>query len=215
VVYRHEPLPAPPSRPRRGTHNRNASRLSVACWLLCLLVAVGIGVEFCVVYFGAELLAAAHGLTTAAAATAMTAFYAGILLGRIAAARLTRRPGQAGFLLGLSLAITLAGLVALWLPAGSVLALLALFVTGLGIANQFPLALALALAAAPGDTDAANARAQILGGVLVLGAPFVLGSLADRIGMTAGFAVAPLLTALSGLLLYAAFRRERSSVHTA
>ena len=181
VVYRHEPLPAPPPRPTHNPPHRRASRLSLACWLLCLLVAVGIGVEFSVVYFGAELLTAARGLSTAAAATAMTTFYAGILLGRVAAVRLTRRPGQAGFLLGLSLAVALAGLVALWLPGGSTLALLALFVTGLGIANQFPLALALVLAAAPGNTDAANARAQLLGGVLVLAAPFLLGSLADHI----------------------------------
>ncbi|WP_260428362.1 MFS transporter [Micromonospora globispora] len=153
-------------------------------------------------------------MSTSAAATAMTAFYAGILLGRVAGARLTRRPGQTSLLLGLSLAVTLAGLVVLWLPGGPVVALLGLFAAGLGIANQFPLALALTLAAAPGNTDAANARAQLLGGVLVLAAPFLLGSLADHIGMTAGFAIAPLLTALSGLLLHAALRRERLPLPT-
>ena len=203
VVYRHEPPPAPLRPP-----HRHSSRLTLACWLLCLVVAVGIGVEFSVVYFGAELLAASHGLATGTAATGMTTFYAGILLGRIAVARLTRRSGRAGPLLGLCLGVTLAGLLALWLPSGPPLALCALFLTGLGIAGQFPLALALALAAAPGSTDTANARSQFLGGVLVLAAPFMLGSLADHVGIAAGFAVAPLLTVLSGLLLYAARPRN-------
>lgn len=49
----------------------------------------------------------------------------------------------ASLLLGLSLAVTLAGLVALWLPGGPVVAVFGPFATGLGIANQFPLALAL------------------------------------------------------------------------
>ncbi|RZU74606.1 putative MFS family arabinose efflux permease [Micromonospora kangleipakensis] len=210
VVHRHQPFPSVPRPPaaRRGGHRAG---LSVVCRLLALLVAVGIGVEFCVVYFGAELLSGARGFSTSTAATAMTVFYAGILLGRLAGARLTRRPGRAAFLTGLSLAVTLAGLAALWLPGGVVPALLGLFVTGLGIANQFPLALALTLAAAPDDTDAANALVQLLGGVLVLGAPFLLGLLADHVGLTTGFAVAPVLTALSALLLYVALRWEGSA----
>lgn len=61
----------------------------------------------------------------------------------------------ASLLLGLSLAVTLAGLVALWLPGGPVVAVFGPFATGLGIANQFPLALALTLTAPPGNTDAA------------------------------------------------------------
>jgi predicted MFS family arabinose efflux permease len=210
VVYRHQSLPTLPTR--RHRKDRRGPRLSIACWALSLLVAVGIGVEFAVVYFGAELLTAANGLSITAAATAMTIFYAGILLGRIAGAHLTRRPGRTAALLGLSLAVTLAGLVAVWLSDDPSFALLGLFVTGLGIANQFPLALALTLAAAPENTDAANALTQLLGGVLVLAAPFLLGFLADRIGLAAGFAVAPALTVLSGLLLYAALRRERTPI---
>jgi fucose permease len=208
VVHRRQALPAPSLRPHDGDDRRRGPRLSVPCWLLSLLVAVGIGVEFSVVYFGAELLTSANGLSVTAAATAMTIFYAGILFGRLAGARLTRRPGRAAALLGLSLAVTLAGLIALWLSDDPVFALLGLFVAGLGIANQFPLALALTLAAAPGNTDAANALTQLLGGILVLAAPFALGFLADHVGLAVGFAVPPILTALSGLLLYLALAGE-------
>jgi fucose permease len=155
------------------------------------------------VYFGAELLTATTGIAVTAAAAAMTLFYAGILAGRVAGARLTRRPGRTGALLWASMAIALAGLLAVWLagmPAG---ALAGLFAAGIGIANLFPLSLALTLAAAGEQTDAANGRAQLLGGLLVITAPFVLGVLADRLGLIAAFAVAPALVSACGLLLYA------------
>ncbi|KAA8886215.1 MFS transporter [Nocardia colli] len=191
------------------------SGLPWPCRLLCVLVAVGIGVEFCVVYFGAELLVATTNLGTSTAATAMTAFYAGVLLGRIAGARLTGRFGRTGVLVGWSLAITLAGLLTLLFSANAVVAVIALFATGLGIANQFPLVLALALAAAPNRTDAANAHAQLLGGVVVLAFPFLLGTIADHTDLTAGFTVAPALTAASALCLVATLRATAIKVSAA
>jgi MFS family permease len=202
-VYRYEPVPTPPTRPAVG---RRGSRLSLACSLLCLLVAVGIGTEFCVVYFGAELLTATTALPTLTAATAMTLFYSGILAGRVAGSRLAHRPGRTSTLVWGSLAVTLAGLVALWLSRTPAIALTGLFATGLGVANLFPLSLALALAAAPGHTDAGNARAQLLGGLLVIAAPFLLGVLADHVGLFAAFGVVPILVVLSGMLLYAGLR---------
>ncbi|GIH19440.1 MFS transporter [Rugosimonospora africana] len=207
LFYRYQPFPAPPGQPPVARHGY---RLSPACWLLCLLVAVGIGAEFCVVYFGPELLTATTGLRTPAAATAMTVFYAGILAGRLGGGRLARRPGRTGVLMWGSLAVTLAGLLALWLSGATAAALTGLFTTGLGIANLFPLSLALALAAAPGHTDTANARAQLLGGSLVIAAPFLLGVLADQVGLFAAFGVVPVLIALSGALLYAGLHSQRT-----
>ena len=58
------------------------------------MVAASIAVEFCRVYFGAELLTGT-GLRAAQAATAMSGFYLGILAGRAGAAWLTRRAGRA------------------------------------------------------------------------------------------------------------------------
>src|SRR6185437_12374807 len=82
--YRREPLPAGPSgRAARG-------RLPLSCWLLATMTAIGIAVEFCPIYFGAELLTDT-GLRAAQAATAMSIFYLGILTGRVGGVRLTRR----------------------------------------------------------------------------------------------------------------------------
>ena len=45
--------PATAGRPAAGR-----ARLPLSCWLLATLIAVGIAVEFCPIYFGAELLTA-------------------------------------------------------------------------------------------------------------------------------------------------------------
>lgn len=71
------------------------------------------------------------------------------------------------------------------------------------MANLYPLSLALALAAAPGNGDVANARTQLIGGVLVIAALYLLGSLADHLGLHTAFTVEPVLIGLAALLLLA------------
>ena len=204
--YRHQQLR--PARIARPTGGRGG--LSLSCWLLAALVAIGVAVEFCPVYFGAELLTT-DGLRIGQAATAMSAFYLGILGGRVAAAWLTRRVGRAVPLLYVSLAVTIAGFVLFWLTAQPVLAITGLFVCGLGVANLYPLSLALALAAAPGNEDAVNARIQLLGGVFVIVAPYLLGSLADGLGLRAAFTVEPVLIGACAFLLVAGLRVGQSA----
>lgn len=200
------PQPGSPRHPGPGGPSGNTGRragLPLACLLFAWLVAVGIGVEFCVVYFGAELLTADDGLSAAAAAAALAVFYAGLLAGRVAAAWLTRRPGRTAGLLWVSLAVSAAGFGVCWLSGRAVTALPGLFATGVGVANLFPLSLALALAAAPGRTDTANARAQLLGGIVVFVSPLLLGALGDHIGLDAAFTLVPVLIAACAALLLA------------
>jgi MFS family permease len=96
-----------------------------------------------------------------------------------------------------------------WLAGQPVLAIAGLFVCGLGVANLYPLSLALTLAAAPGNGDTANARIQLLGGALVVAAPYLLGSLADHVGLHIAFIVEPVLIGLAALLLLAGLRLHR------
>lgn len=202
--YRYQPLPgAPPGRPANGR-----VRLPLSCWLLAALVAVGIAVEFCLIYFGAELLTTT-GLRTAAAATAMSGFYLGILGGRVGSAWLTRSAGRTVWLLWASLAVTAAGFGLFWLARPPVLAIAGLFLCGLGVANLYPLSLALTLAAAPGNGDRANGAIQFLGGVLVIASPYLLGSLADHLGLRAAFAIEPVLIGACAVLLTAGLRLAR------
>src|SRR5690348_6284459 len=200
--YRREPLPAGPAgRAARG-------RLPLACWLLATMTAIGIAIEFCPVYFGAELLTGT-GLRAAQAATAMSAFYAGILAGRAGGAWLTRRAGRTVPVLWGSLAVTTAGFVLFWLAGLPAPAIAGLFFCGLGLANLYPLSLAITLAAAPRHGDTANARTQLLGGLIVIAPPYLLGSLADHLGLRAAFPVEPVLIGACALLLLAGLRLAR------
>lgn len=191
-------------------HARGGVRsLSSACVVLCVLVAVGIGVEFCVVYFGAELLEYADGLAPATAAGALTAFYAGILAGRLLGVRFGAIHSEAKLLAG-SVTIALAGLMLTWLARSAVLSIAGLAIAGIGVANLFPLSVALALDAAGDFVEVANGFSQLLGGVVVLVAPFALGVLANAAGLDLAFAIAPLLSLACGGLLLAAVRMRRS-----
>jgi fucose permease len=172
-------------------------------------VAACMGVEFCLVYFGAELLATTD-LGTAQATTAMSTFFLGILAGRLGGALLTRRTGRTVALLWTSLAVTAAGFPLVWLSGVPAIAVAGLLVCGLGVANLYPLSLALTLAAAPGNSDAANARTQLLGGAVVTTAPYLLGSLADHVGVRAAFSVETALVAICAVLLLAALSVGRT-----
>ncbi|WP_345711304.1 MFS transporter [Kineococcus glutinatus] len=202
--YRHLPLPPP-------VQHGNASRsgpLPLACWLFTVLTALSSAIEFCLVYFGPQVLIGI-GLSAGAAGTALSANFLGILLGRVLGARLTRRPGRSTALLCASLGLTLVSVVLFWLSRQPTLAVVALFSSGVGIANLYPLALSLTLEAADGREDEANARSQLVLGVLAGIFPYLLGTLADRHGLTTGFALEPALIILCFFLLWGGVRTRR------
>jgi|tagenome__1003787_1003787.scaffolds.fasta_scaffold20726254_1 MFS family permease len=204
--YRGQPLP-PPSRHHAAAGR--AGRLSMACWLFAVLTAVSSAIEFCLVYFGPAMLIDT-GLSAAAATTALSSNYVGILLGRLFGARLIRRPGRSVALLSASLAVTGAGFILFWLTDQPALAILGLFLCGVGIANLYPLSLALTLEAARGREDRANARSQLILGVAAAASPFLLGSLADQHGLATAFALEPVLIGVCVLLLWGGLRARRT-----
>jgi MFS family permease len=186
---------SPPSRP-----------LPAAYWVLAVLVATVVAVEFCLVFYGGPLLRANSGVSTSQAATAISLFYLGELVGRIAGSGLTRWPGRSALLVVAALGLTTAGFFAAWLSGRVWMAILGLFVAGLGVANLYPLTLALMLAAAPGQVDQATGRVQLLIGMAVLAAPLTLGALADQVGVVRAVSLELALLAVSLLLLLAGRR---------
>jgi fucose permease len=106
-----------------------------------------------------------------------------------------------------TLAIAIAGFPALWL-APMPLRLAGLFVTGLGIASIYPLVMSVGIAAVPSAPDVAAARMLLAGSSAVLMAPFVLGVLADLIGIRMAFGVALPLLAI-GLIAVTRLRLDQ------
>jgi predicted MFS family arabinose efflux permease len=180
-------------------------------WALWALVALGVASEWCVAYWGADFLADGTGLGRAAAATSLTTFFVAMMVGRIASSRLARSVPPA-LLLATTLCLALLGFPLFWLSPGSVLTLIGLFLTGLGIGGVYPLGVSAAIASAPGNSDAAAARLSIGGGGAILTAPFILGALADRIGIATAFGiVVPMLLAALTLALVALRRDGRKA----
>jgi predicted MFS family arabinose efflux permease len=204
----------PPDLPRttaKGGEEAVGLTLPLRYWGLWALVALGVASEWCVAYWGADFLADGTGLSRPAAATSLSAFFVAMLVGRIASSRLARSV-PATLLLAATLGLALVGFPLFWLSPGSILTLAGLFVTGFGIGGVYPLGVSAAIASVPGNSDAAAARLSIGGGGAILVAPFVLGALADRIGIATAFGIViPMLLAALLLALIAARRDRKAS----
>ena len=90
------------------------------------------------------------------------------------------------------MAVAATGFFVYWLAPVALVAVLGLFVAGLGVANLYPLIVALALGAAPGQSNEAGARLTFASGTAILAAPLLLGALADAIGIRLAYGVVPI-----------------------
>jgi fucose permease len=196
----------PRSLPPAAGRRRVSRKLPAAFWLAAAILFLGTSAEWSIGYWGAEFLDRKGGLSSSTAAAAMSAFYLAMAAGRFAGSRLAHRFPERTLLLG-TLAIAIAGFPALWL-APMPLRLAGLFVTGLGIASIYPLVMSVGIAAVPSAPDVAAARMLLAGSSAVLMAPFVLGVLADLIGIRMAFGVALPLLAI-GLIAVTRLRLDQ------
>ncbi len=192
------PLPAAP-RPPAGARDA-PTRLPPAYWAFWLAVVLSVSVEFSLIFWGADFLVAA-GLSASAAATTVSLFLWGMVAGRIAGRQVAHRISTTR-LLPVALAVAAGGFFLYWLAPVALVAVVGLFVAGIGVANLYPLTVTLALGAAPGLTNAAGARLAFASGAAILAAPLLLGALADAAGIRLAYGIVP-------LFLIAAFAASR------
>jgi fucose permease len=96
-----------------------------------------------------------------------------------------------------------------WRTQNVLIGLSGLFLTGLGVANLYPMILSLTIGAANGNTVQASARATLASGTAILLLPLVLGRLADVVGIRLAYGVVLLL------LISAFFISQLASRNTA
>jgi MFS family permease len=184
LTFRTVPLPTPATSEGHGI----AQRLPRAFWLIWIVMFLVASVEWCVAYWGADFLHTVVGFRTSAAATAMSVFFAAMVAGRFAGARLARRvPGTT--LLIAALLVASVGFPVFWLTPIPVASLAGLFVAGFGIANLYPLTVATATGIVPHLADRAAARLAIAGAAALMLAPLLVGVLADAVGMRWAFGI--------------------------
>ena len=132
------------------------------------------------------------GLSKANAAQAVSLFLGAMIIGRILGSRLVQRFSTRA-VVNVSIVIAALGFLLFWRAENSILGLSGLFITGLGVANLYPLILSLAISAADGNTVQAGARATLASGTAILALPLILGSFADAVGIRLAYALVLLL----------------------
>jgi predicted MFS family arabinose efflux permease len=154
--------------------------------IMCFLAT-----EFCMTYWGADLLRERCGFGPAAAAASLGSITGGMLVGRLVGSRLAQRVA-AERLLRASVVVSLAAFVLAWGFTLWPVVLLGLFGTGVGLSVQWPLGVARVVRASGGMADRASAAASFYGAIAMAIAPFALGLLSDTIGFHLAFLLVPL-----------------------
>jgi fucose permease len=199
----HEPVPeASGSSHPAGDKGAALPRLFWVYWVVLLLV---VSAEWCVIFWGADFLENAVGLTKVLAATLLTLFWLAYVVGRAAGSRLARRLPAARLLLA-SLVVGLVTFPLLWLGAPALLNVAGLFLVGLAFANLFPLTLSVAVGTAPGQANAASARVSLGAGLAILTVPLILGGFADRVGIFDAYGLVAILLVVAILVTWLAGR---------
>jgi fucose permease len=161
-------------------------------WVYWTAIVLGVSVEFCMIFWSADYLEKGLGLLKADAAKAVSLFLAGMIVGRFVGSRLVQRYST-GKVITASILTAGIGFLFFWLTENIWVGLLSLFITGLGVANFYPLILSQAINAAEGRTIQAGARATLASGTAILALPLALGSLADAVGIRPAYGIVLIL----------------------
>lgn len=169
-------------------------RLPASFWAAWAALVLAVAAEWSVALWAPDFLIQATNIAPAFASIATTIFAASGIVGRLIVSRLARRYAPPVMLI-VSLGVAVLGTTLLWLAPNAYLVLLGLSLTGLGIANAYPLGVAVALQTAGGQVDRASARASSGAAVAILVAPQTLGVAADSVGITSAFGIVAVLAA--------------------
>jgi predicted MFS family arabinose efflux permease len=170
-------------------------RYWVSWWALVLAIAT----EFTLAIWSSQLLAE-RGLGSAASTASVTAIVGGMALGRVLGARLALR-FPVDHLLTWCFGLTIVGFALFWSVEPTLAGLAGLFITGLGVSLQFPMIITRAVATAEGRTDLAVSRGSLGAGTAIGLGPFLLGAIADVVGIRTAFLLVPVMQLLAAVLI--------------
>jgi fucose permease len=179
-------------------------------WFYWTALVLAVSVEFCMIFWSADYMENVLGMVKANAAQAVSLFLAAMIIGRMTGSRLVQRFSARSVVM-ISILIASIGFLTFWRTENALAGLIGLFLTGLGVANLYPLILSLTIGAANGNTVQASARTTLASGTAILALPLVLGWLADAVGIRSAYSVVLLL--LFGVFLIGQIAGRRSLVH--
>jgi fucose permease len=185
--------------------------LPAAYWAYWCMLGAVVALEFSVLFWAPAFLERVVGLSAAAAAASAAAFSVAMLTGRLAASALVRRVAAWRLFLAALLA-TILGFLVYWGVGWPVVAVVGLFVLGLGTAPLYPLTIGFAIATAGPQGAAASARFMLAVGLSILSMPALLGGLADEVGLGPAHLMVPGLVTVALVCLGAAKLLQRRSL---
>lgn len=172
-----------------------SSALPRTFWIVMIALFAAAASEFAINFWGSTLIVESTGASTSAATASMSAIVAGLAVGRTIGPRVTALLGAHGMLV-VGFPLALVGFMLLWTASALPVAVVGLFVAGLGLATLFPLIIDRGIAVSNGQPDLALARASLILGLAIGGAPFLLGSLGSVMSVSSAMLLVPILVVL-------------------
>ncbi len=200
-------LALPPTQTSAGPGNAPRS-LPRLYWIYWAAIFAAVSIEFCMIFWSADYLETYLGMPKADAASAVSLFLVGMIVGRIAASRLGSRVEAHKYVIA-SVAVAAIGFLLYWMAPVPLLGMIGLLITGLGVAALYPMILSLALGSAGTGTVQASAFASLASGAAIFFLPLILGRLADALGIHAAYIVVLILLAIAFGIIQASVRLTR------
>ncbi|MEY4163200.1 MAG: hypothetical protein RLZZ79_152 [Actinomycetota bacterium] len=169
-------------------------------WWAWLGLLFTISAEFAIAYWAAALVKERTGIAQASATALMFAYALGMVIGRWFGTYLFPKLDPDRRLQAM-LMIQALGFLALWVSEITFISVLALFVIGLGTSLQFILATLRMLKFGAEKSDLAIGKSSLAAGLAIGASPFLLGLLADLVGISSAFLVVPLFIALAFIIV--------------
>lgn len=177
-----------------SSHDVGAS-LPRPYWWAWLAMVLCVATEFSFVLWSGDVLRDQARVSTATAASSLSAVAIGMMLARLTISKLNKHFDIERVFLT-SLLLPIVAWVPMWLSHNATVILSAMFVVGVGLGYHYPLTLNRMLVAAPGMPDAAAARSALASGLAIGGSPFALALLSNAFGLHTAFIMVPTLLTL-------------------
>jgi fucose permease len=190
----------------------SGGRFSPAFWLYWIVLVCSVAMEWCMIIWSAIFLKQA-GMSSEIATAIVSIFFIAEVAGRFFGSRLAHYMKTVSLLL-LALSIMTLGFLLFWILPDIRLKVIGLFLTGLGVANLFPLTLAVAMDLAPQRAHTASAHLTAGAGISILIAPLLLGKIADTIGIQRAYGLVLALLLITSLLILQANHLARKYMYT-
>ena len=175
-------------------------KLSRNFWIAWFGFVACISSEFATSFWAAALLKDRVESTAAISTVAIVALGTGMGVGRWYGGLLLKNLKLDTQLLSV-IAMQFVGFLGFWLSHNMMISLVCLFAVGLGISMQFALSSIRLIGLSDGRPDLAIGRASLAAGTAIAGAPFLLGILGDKFGISPAYIMVFVLIAIAFVIV--------------